>query len=84
MPSKLAVTFEMLVSNLGVQDLDETGPLRPTALWGPMVQNQVEGEYVIGITTYQGRLRMVASGYNVPSTFLEIVGTTLVAAAEDA
>lgn len=75
--------FEMLVSNLGVQDLDDTGPLRPTALWGPMVQNQVEGEYVIGITTYQGRLRMVTCGYNVPSTFLDNVGTTLVAAAED-
>jgi Condensation domain len=76
--------FEMLVSNLGVQHLDDAGPLRPTALWGPMVQNQVEGEYAIGITTYRGSLRMVTCGYNVPSTYLESVAAALVAAAEEA
>jgi hypothetical protein len=77
-PALIARTFpfEMLVSNLGVQHLDDTGPLRPTALRGPMVQNHVEGEYVIGITTYRGTLGKVTCGYHVSSTFLDNVGTT--------
>jgi hypothetical protein len=73
---------EMLVSNLGVQNLDGIGPLRPTAVWGPATQSHTEGEYVTGITTYEGRLRMVTCGYSVPSTFLKGVGDALVAATE--
>lgn len=72
----------MLVTNLGVQNLGGTGPLRPTAIWAPVVQSQTEGEYVTGITTYEGRLRMVTCGYSVPSTFLKSVVETLVAPVE--
>lgn len=75
--------FDMLISNLGVQNLDDTGPLRPTAVWGPVVQSQTEGEYVTGITTYQGRLRMVTCGYSVPTTFLKSVGAALAAAVDE-
>ncbi|ORW51105.1 hypothetical protein AWC20_23385 [Mycobacterium parmense] len=74
--------WEMLVTNLGVQNLGGTGPLRPTAIWAPVVQSQTEGEYVTGITTYEGRLRMVTCGYSVPSTFLKSVVETLVAPVE--
>ncbi|ORW32501.1 peptide synthetase [Mycobacterium paraense] len=76
--------FDMLISNLGVQDLDDTGPVRPTAVWGPVVQSQTEGEYVTGITTYEGRLRMVTCGYSVPTTFLKSVGEALAAAVDEA
>jgi hypothetical protein len=76
--------WEMLVTNLGVQNLDGTGPLRPTAVWGPATQSHTDGEYITGITTYGGRLRMVTCGYSVPSTFLKSVGAALVAAVEEA
>jgi hypothetical protein len=59
-----------------------TGPLRPTAVWGPVTQSQTDGEYVSGITTYEGTLRMVTCGYSVPTTFLNSVGDALVAAIE--
>ena len=78
--------WELLVTNLGVQNLDGTGPLRPTAVWGPVTHSHTEGEYVYvtGITTYEGRLRMVTCGYSVPSTFLKSVSAALVAAVEEA
>ncbi|SPM31967.1 condensation domain-containing protein [Mycobacterium terramassiliense] len=75
--------FDMLISNLGVQHLDDTGPVRPTAVWGPVVQSQTEGEYVTGITTYEGRLRMVTCGYSVPTTFLKSVGAALAVAVDE-
>ncbi|OJZ73272.1 hypothetical protein BRW65_13330 [Mycobacterium paraffinicum] len=75
--------FEMIVTNLGVQDLDGCGPLRPTAVWAPVVQSQTEGEYVTGITTFEGRLRMTTCGYGVPATFLKSVGDALAAAVQE-
>ncbi|BBX64269.1 peptide synthetase [Mycobacterium saskatchewanense] len=75
---------EMTVTNLGVQNLESVGPLRPTAVWGPVAQSQVDDEYVTGVITYAGRLRMVVSGHNVPDTFLPDVCGDLVSAVEDA
>ncbi|OCB35416.1 peptide synthetase [Mycobacterium malmoense] len=75
--------FEMIVTNLGVQNLDGSGPLRPTAVWGPIVQSQTEGEYVTGIATYAGRMRMATCGYSVPATFLKSVGDALAAAVQE-
>lgn len=76
--------WDLLVTNLGVQDFDGIGPLRPTAVWGPVVQSQTVGEYVTGITTYEGRLRMATCGYTVPATFLKGVSEALLAAVEEA
>jgi hypothetical protein len=39
---------------------------------------QIDGEYVTGIVTYQGQLRMVTCGYTPTKTFLDDVRTTLV------
>ncbi|MEE6179432.1 condensation domain-containing protein [Mycobacterium sp. 050134] len=75
--------WELLISNLGVQNLDGSGPLRPKAVWGPAVQSQTAGEYATGITTYEGRLRIVACGYSVPATFLKGVADELAAAVEE-
>jgi Condensation domain len=77
------VPWEMIVSNLGMQNLDDAGPLRPTAIWGPLAQSQTDGEYFVGITTYEGSLRMATCGYSVPSTFLKGVGAALVAAVDE-
>ncbi|OBI09297.1 hypothetical protein A5714_20025 [Mycobacterium sp. E2462] len=74
--------WDLLITNLGVQHFDGIGPLRPTAVWAPVVQSQTVGEYVTGVTTYEGQLRMATCGYSVPSTFLKSVAETLLAAVE--
>jgi NRPS condensation-like uncharacterized protein len=65
-PSDLAIT------NLGVQDLLVDGPIRPTAVWGPIIETQSD-DYVIGVVTYEGQLRMVCSGHMPTALFLEAV-----------
>ncbi|OBH56588.1 hypothetical protein A5685_07655 [Mycobacterium colombiense] len=75
--------WEIMVTNLGVQNLDGASPLRPTAVWGPVVVSQTDGEYLTGVTTYEGRLRMVTCGYSVPASFLKGVTDALMAALED-
>ncbi|OBJ24466.1 hypothetical protein [Mycobacterium colombiense] len=72
-----------MVTNLGVRNLDGAGPLRPTAVWGPVVVSQTDGEYLTGVTTYEGRLRMVTCGYSVPASFLKGVAEALMAALEE-
>jgi len=71
--------FDLLVTNLGVQELHVDGPIKPTALWGPVVQSQAD-DYVIGITTYEGRLRMFSCGYMPNEVFLESVKAALIRA----
>lgn len=75
--------WEIMVTNLGVQNLDGASPLRPTAVWGPVVVSQTDDEYLTGVTTYEGRLRMVTCGYSVPASFLKGVGDALMAALEE-
>ncbi|MFQ6147116.1 condensation domain-containing protein [Streptomyces seoulensis] len=74
------LAYEMLISNLGVRDLEDSGPVRPDALWGPVLMCQVAGEFVIGVTTYEGRLRMVGCGHAPTETFLADVRDRLRAA----
>lgn len=62
--------FELLITNLGVQRFTDVGPIRPRAVWGPLVLAQVEREYVIGVITYDGRLRMVCCGHTPTAGFL--------------
>lgn len=73
-----AAPFDMLISNLGVQDFPASGPMMPTAVWGPLFQAHVDGEYVIGIVTHGGRLRMITCGYQAPVRFLHALRATLV------
>ncbi|MHC9291077.1 peptide synthetase [Mycobacterium sp. LTG2003] len=61
---------ELLITNLGARDLTATGPIAPVAVWGPVVHEQFAGEYVTGIVTYRGRLRMVTCAYTPPGGFL--------------
>ncbi|ORW96538.1 hypothetical protein AWB92_06195 [Mycobacterium sp. IEC1808] len=65
--------FELLITNLGVQHLTESGPVRPRAIWGPIVLAQIEREQVIGVITYGGRLRMVCCGHTPTPGFLHNV-----------
>jgi hypothetical protein len=69
--------YEMLITNLGVQDLPGDGLFRPRALWGPIVLGQVDRELVIGVITYDQQLRMVACGHAPTVGFLHYVRETL-------
>jgi hypothetical protein len=71
------VPWDSMISNLGVQDLAISGAIRPTAVWGPVLNTQIDGDYVTGVVTYQGRLRMVACGYTPTADYLENLAATL-------
>ncbi|OBF31545.1 hypothetical protein A5724_21470 [Mycobacterium sp. ACS1612] len=71
-----AFPYDLLITNLGVQDLDVRGSITPTTLWGPILQSQID-DHVIGVTTYGGRMRMVATGYTPSAMFIETVKQTL-------
>jgi Condensation domain len=73
---------DLLISNLGVQHIAPDAVVRPTAVWGPFVQAHLMGEQVIGVITYETRLRMVACGYTLKPGFLQRVSDTLVAASK--
>jgi hypothetical protein len=77
----VGMPFDLLITNLGVQNIDVNGPIRPVTLWGPIVQSQVDN-FVIGVTTYDGRLRMTSTGYTPSDIFLERVRATVVLAAQ--
>jgi NRPS condensation-like uncharacterized protein len=66
-----SLTFEMHVSNLRVIELTESGPLRPTAVWGPMLLMQMDGETNLGVATYDGKLRIALSSHSPNDDLLE-------------
>jgi Condensation domain len=65
------LTFEMQISNLRTLKMAESGPLRPTAVWGPMLLLQIDGESNAGVATYDGVLRIVLSGHAPNADLLE-------------
>jgi hypothetical protein len=69
---------DTMVTNLGVQDLTISGAIRPTALWGPVLNTQFDNAYTTGVITYQGRLRIIACGYTPTEEYLQNLATTLV------
>lgn len=69
--------FELTVTNLGVQSLPRWRRVRPRAIWGPIILTQFEREYVTGVVTYDGRLRMVTCGYTPTADFLDDVRKVL-------
>jgi hypothetical protein len=68
---------DSMVSNLGVQDLTISAPIRPTALWGPLLNTQIDGDYLTGVITHQRRLRMVTCAYTPTADYLKNLATTL-------
>jgi hypothetical protein len=69
---------DLMVSNLGVQDLTISGPVTPTALWGPLLNTQINGDYVTGVVTYRRRLRIVMCAYAPTADCLKNLAATLV------
>ena len=75
------LSSEALISNLGVLHLDETGPVRATAVWGPVLLTQFQDESVIGVTTLAGQLRLVCATHAPIPGLLALIRDTLDAAA---
>ncbi|MGY4652986.1 condensation domain-containing protein [Mycobacterium sp. URHB0021] len=73
-----AFAWELLTTNLGRQDLTDTGPIAPSAIWAPIVQSHMTDEYVLSIITYRGRLRMACTGYAPTADYAQAVVDTLV------
>lgn len=68
---------DLLITNLGVLQIPEQARIRPTAIWGPFTQGYIEGEHVVGVVTYDGKLRMTACGHNLKPGFLQRVSDYL-------
>lgn len=62
-----AIDYELLVSNLGAPAVDSSGPVRPRAIWGPMVMGQYENEQMVGVTTLDGCLRVTVTAHQDPA-----------------
>lgn len=68
---------DLLITNLGVRQMPVDARIRPTALWGPFTQGHLTGEHVVGVVTYEGKLRMAACGYTLKQGFLQRISQVL-------
>lgn len=75
-----ALSCEALISNLGVLDINVTGPIQPTAVWGPVLLGQFDNESVIGAATLHGQLRLVCATHAPVPDLLARLRSTLAAA----
>ncbi|OMC25757.1 hypothetical protein A5739_22080 [Mycobacterium colombiense] len=75
---RAVLPFELTITNLGVQSVPSSRPIRPRAIWGPVVLTQIAGEYVTGVVTYDGQLRMTTCAHTPTAQFLENVCEILV------
>jgi hypothetical protein len=66
-------SFELFISNLGRLDIPETGLIRPTAIWGPVILTQLQGELSLGVATLHGQLRLVNTSHAPIPDFLVLI-----------
>jgi hypothetical protein len=74
------LSFEALISNLGVLDMGTPEAVRPVAIWGPAILVQVEGELMSGVCTVNGQLRIVSVSHHPLGDTLDRVRDILDAA----
>jgi hypothetical protein len=74
------LSFDAFASNLGVLDMGPPEAVRPTAIWGPAVLVQIEGELASGICTLNGQLRIVSASHDPLPNYLDHVRDVLDAA----
>jgi hypothetical protein len=66
-------SFELFISNLGRVDIPETGLIHPTAIWGPVILTQLQGELSLGVATLDGQLRLVNTSHAPIPDFLVLI-----------
>jgi hypothetical protein len=64
---------ELFISNLGVLKMPETGPIQPTAIWGPITLTQMQDECNIGVATLHGQLRLTYTSHTPVPDFLVLI-----------
>jgi hypothetical protein len=74
-----SLNYEMMISNLGVLDLPDVGPVRPVDVWAPLMRNQSE-QGTLGAVTLDGRLHLTLCGYGDTQLFVSDVARRLLAA----
>jgi hypothetical protein len=74
------LSFEAFASSLRVLDMGAPEAVRPVAIWGPAILNQVHGELSTGICTFNGQLRMITASYHPFPGYLDCVRDMLDAA----
>ncbi|MDX6356467.1 MAG: hypothetical protein QOF98_3370, partial [Streptomyces sp.] len=74
-----SLNYEMMISNLGVLNLPDYGPVRPVAIWAPLMRNQSE-QGTLGAVTFDGRLHLSLCGYGDTQRFVSGVAQRLLAA----
>ena len=65
-----AASYEVMVTNVGVVDLDGPGSVHATAVWGPLLSGHFVGERVLGVATCNGSLRLTLTTYEDSPSFL--------------
>lgn len=75
-----SLNYEMMISNLGVLDLPDFGPVRPVDVWGPLMRNQSELG-TLGTVTLDSRLHLSLCGYGATQHFVAGLAQRLLAAA---
>jgi NRPS condensation-like uncharacterized protein len=75
-----AASYEVMVTNVGVVDLDGPGSVHATAVWGPLISNHFAGEKVLGAATYNGSLRLTLATYEDSPSFLSDLRNVLASA----
>lgn len=66
------LTLDLMISNLGNVPVEATaGDLRVEAVWGPALNTQIEANDVIGVTTFDGELRMIHTHSRRRSSLLD-------------
>jgi hypothetical protein len=74
----MAGSFELFISNLGALKIPATGPVRPTAIWGPIMLSQLQGESTVGVATLHGQLQLVSASHTPIPNFLTLIQDQLV------
>jgi NRPS condensation-like uncharacterized protein len=75
-----ALSFEAVITNLGVLDMGTPEAVRPVAIWGPAILAQIEGELISGVCTFNGQLRIATMSHHPLGDSLDRVHDILDAA----
>jgi hypothetical protein len=61
--------FELNITNLGVVDLGPSGPIHPTSVVGPLIASHSEGQEIISVATFAGRMRICGVSRTIENRF---------------
>jgi hypothetical protein len=70
-------SFELFISNLGMLETLDSSSVRLTAIWGPILLTQSQGESVLGVATLNGQLRLVSASHAPIPNFLTLIQDSL-------